>query len=110
MRQLPREVDRSLVHNMSTEDPGNINYSDVGGLGEQIRELREVSGVTSGRGQHVTKFRCGCGIFVRRNFVIICECLEWAVCVAELNVLCVAKFIMWVWSCYLGDRAASDEP
>ena len=61
---------------MSTEDPGNINYSDVGGLGEQIRELREVSGVTSGCGQHVTKFRCGCGIFVRRNFVIICECLE----------------------------------
>ena len=43
MRQLPREVD-PLVHNMSTEDPGDISYSSVGGLGEQIRELREVRG------------------------------------------------------------------
>ena len=41
MRQLPREVD-PLVHNMSTEDPGDISYSSVGGLAEQIRELREV--------------------------------------------------------------------
>lgn len=41
MRQLPREVD-PLVHNMSTEDPGDISYSSVGGLSEQIRELREV--------------------------------------------------------------------
>lgn len=40
-RYLPREVD-PLVYNMSHEDPGNISYSDVGGLGEQIRELREV--------------------------------------------------------------------
>ena len=42
MRQLPREVD-PLVHNMSTEDPGDVDYSSVGGLSEQIRELREVS-------------------------------------------------------------------
>ncbi|GMR43967.1 hypothetical protein PMAYCL1PPCAC_14162 [Pristionchus mayeri] len=41
MRQLPREVD-PLVYNMAHEDPGNISYSDVGGLAEQIRELREV--------------------------------------------------------------------
>lgn len=27
---------------MSHEDPGNITYADVGGLAEQIRELREV--------------------------------------------------------------------
>ncbi len=40
-RYLPREVD-PLVYNMSTEDPGNVNYSQIGGLGEQIRELREV--------------------------------------------------------------------
>ena len=32
MRQLPREVD-PLVHNMSTEDPGDISYSAVGGGG-----------------------------------------------------------------------------
>ena len=41
MRQLPREVD-PLVYSMSIEDPGNVGYSSVGGLSEQIRELREV--------------------------------------------------------------------
>ncbi|ORY49857.1 26S proteasome subunit P45 [Rhizoclosmatium globosum] len=41
MRILPREVD-PLVYNMSTEDPGNVTFAGVGGLGEQIRELREV--------------------------------------------------------------------
>lgn len=40
-RYLPREVD-PLVYNMSTEDPGNISYAQIGGLSEQIRELREV--------------------------------------------------------------------
>ena len=38
---LPREVD-PLVYNMSHEDPGDVTYSAIGGLGEQIRELREV--------------------------------------------------------------------
>ena len=42
-------------------------------------------------------------VFCKEDFVIICECLERAVCVAKLNVLCVAKFRMWVWSCCLGD-------
>lgn len=41
MRHLPREVD-PLVYNMSHEDPGDVQYSSVGGLSEQIRELREV--------------------------------------------------------------------
>eukprot|EP01006_Ploeotia_vitrea_P036937 TRINITY_DN66078_c3_g1_i1.p2 TRINITY_DN66078_c3_g1~~TRINITY_DN66078_c3_g1_i1.p2 ORF type:complete len:402 (+),score=227.36 TRINITY_DN66078_c3_g1_i1:31-1236(+) len=41
MRLLPREVD-PLVHNMLTADPGKITYADIGGLNEQIRELREV--------------------------------------------------------------------
>ena len=40
-RYLPREVD-PLVYNMSHEDPGDVSYSNIGGLGEQIRELREV--------------------------------------------------------------------
>jgi len=38
---LSREVD-PLVHNMSTESSGDIKYSEIGGLTEQIRELREV--------------------------------------------------------------------
>merc|ERR1712139_752405 len=41
MRYLPREVD-PLVYNMRHEDPGDVNYTSIGGLGEQIRELREV--------------------------------------------------------------------
>ena len=41
MRLLPREVD-PLVYNMSHEDPGNISFGDLGGLAEQIREVREV--------------------------------------------------------------------
>lgn len=41
MRYLPREVD-PLVYNMSHEDPGDVTYAGIGGLGEQVRELREV--------------------------------------------------------------------
>jgi 26S proteasome regulatory subunit T4 len=41
MRILPREVD-PLVYNMSMEDPGDISFAGIGGLSEQIRELREV--------------------------------------------------------------------
>ena len=41
MRILPREVDPVVFH-MMTEDPGNVSYSEVGGLNDQIRELREV--------------------------------------------------------------------
>ncbi|KAH0898864.1 hypothetical protein HID58_048432 [Brassica napus] len=35
-----KDVD-PVVYNMLHEDPGNISYSAVGGLGDQIRELRE---------------------------------------------------------------------
>jgi 26S proteasome regulatory subunit T4 len=41
MRALPREVDPVVFH-MKAEDPGNVSYSSIGGLGDQIRELREV--------------------------------------------------------------------
>ncbi|KAJ3339588.1 26S proteasome subunit rpt4 [Gonapodya sp. JEL0774] len=41
MRILPREVD-PLVYNMSMESPGDATFAGIGGLGEQIRELREV--------------------------------------------------------------------
>ena len=40
MRILPHEVD-AKVYNMMTENPGDVPYSSVGGLSEQIRELRE---------------------------------------------------------------------
>jgi 26S proteasome regulatory subunit T4 len=40
MRFLPREVD-PVVYNMLHEDPGNVSYSAIGGLSEQIREIRE---------------------------------------------------------------------
>lgn len=41
MRILPREVD-PLVYSMSLEDPGGASFAGIGGLGEQVRELREV--------------------------------------------------------------------
>ena len=41
MRQLPREVD-PMVYKMSVESPGDVGYASIGGLSEQIRELREV--------------------------------------------------------------------
>lgn len=40
MHRLPREVD-PLVYKMSHENPGNIQFAEIGGLTEQIRELRE---------------------------------------------------------------------
>ncbi|KAK9829943.1 hypothetical protein WJX72_008778 [[Myrmecia] bisecta] len=40
MRALQREVD-PVVYNMLQEDPGKVDYSMIGGLSEQIRELRE---------------------------------------------------------------------
>lgn len=41
MQKLPREVDPT-VYSMISEDPGKVSFSSVGGLNEQIRELREV--------------------------------------------------------------------
>eukprot|EP00470_Lotharella_oceanica_P000548 CAMPEP_0170171176 /NCGR_PEP_ID=MMETSP0040_2-20121228/4286_1 /TAXON_ID=641309 /ORGANISM="Lotharella oceanica, Strain CCMP622" /LENGTH=389 /DNA_ID=CAMNT_0010411065 /DNA_START=37 /DNA_END=1206 /DNA_ORIENTATION=- len=41
MRLLPREVD-PMVYNMLNESPGTVTYADIGGVSEQIRELREV--------------------------------------------------------------------
>lgn len=41
MRPMPREVDPT-VFNMLNEDAGNVGFNEVGGLTEQIRELREV--------------------------------------------------------------------
>lgn len=41
MHALPKEVDPSVFH-MGAENPGGIKYSDIGGLGDQINEIREV--------------------------------------------------------------------
>lgn len=41
MRILPREVD-PMVYNMSLEDPGSASFAGIGGLNDQVRELREV--------------------------------------------------------------------
>jgi len=41
MRPMPREVDPT-VFNMLHEDSSSIDFSEIGGLSEQIRELREV--------------------------------------------------------------------
>ena len=31
-----------MVYSMSLEDPGGASFAGIGGLGEQVRELREV--------------------------------------------------------------------
>lgn len=41
MRPMPREVDPT-VFNMLNEETSNVSFNEVGGLTEQIRELREV--------------------------------------------------------------------
>ncbi|KAF9928721.1 26S proteasome subunit rpt4 [Linnemannia zychae] len=41
MRMLPREVD-PMVYSMGMEDPGSVTFAGIGGLSDQIRELREV--------------------------------------------------------------------
>lgn len=40
MRKLPREVD-PMVYSMMAEDPGAVSYNAIGGLNDQLRELRE---------------------------------------------------------------------
>ena len=40
MRILPHEID-PRVYNMMTESPGDVPYSSVGGLSNQIHDLRE---------------------------------------------------------------------
>jgi 26S proteasome regulatory subunit T4 len=41
MRPMPREVDPT-VFNMVNDDSGTVDFSEIGGLTEQIREMREV--------------------------------------------------------------------
>merc|ERR550537_736686 len=41
MRKLPREID-PRVFNMLADEDGGVSFADIGGLNEQIRELREV--------------------------------------------------------------------
>jgi len=41
MRILPREID-PMVYKMSLEDPGGASFAGIGGLNEQVRELREI--------------------------------------------------------------------
>lgn len=48
MRVLPRETD-PLVYNMSSFDPEDISFDGIGGLTDQIRELREVIELQIGR-------------------------------------------------------------
>lgn len=42
MRILPREVDPTVFHMQASDNDGGVSFADIGGLNEQIRELREV--------------------------------------------------------------------
>ncbi|GIQ88498.1 26S proteasome subunit P45, partial [Kipferlia bialata] len=41
MRVLPRKVD-AAVYNMTCEEPGDVSFADVGGLGEELQQVRDV--------------------------------------------------------------------
>eukprot|EP00595_Chromulina_sp_UTEXLB2642_P003111 CAMPEP_0196764512 /NCGR_PEP_ID=MMETSP1095-20130614/6347_1 /TAXON_ID=96789 ORGANISM="Chromulina nebulosa, Strain UTEXLB2642" /NCGR_SAMPLE_ID=MMETSP1095 /ASSEMBLY_ACC=CAM_ASM_000446 /LENGTH=390 /DNA_ID=CAMNT_0042120365 /DNA_START=35 /DNA_END=1207 /DNA_ORIENTATION=+ len=41
MRPMPREVDPTIF-NMLNDETGNVDFTEIGGLTDQIRELREV--------------------------------------------------------------------
>ena len=64
-RMLPREVD-PLVYNMSHEDPGNISYAQIGGLSEQIRELREVGNLYKAIGLYMFNVVCAARLVICR--------------------------------------------
>jgi 26S proteasome regulatory subunit T4 len=55
MRILPREVD-PMVYKMSLEDPGGATFAGIGGLGEQVRELREVCRISLSKTLDVCKY------------------------------------------------------
>lgn len=75
MRHLPREVD-PLVYNMSHEDPGDVTYSAIGGLQEQIRELREVLFCLSVNMCITIKKRCVLNVpFLVNYFIRLLNCL-----------------------------------
>jgi len=42
MRILPREVDPTVFHMQSSAEDGGVSFAEIGGLNEQVRELREV--------------------------------------------------------------------
>jgi 26S proteasome regulatory subunit T4 len=42
MRLLPREVDPTVFHMQTGAEDSSVSFADIGGLNEQIRELREV--------------------------------------------------------------------
>ena len=85
-RMLPREVD-PLVHNMSHESPGDVKYSDIGGLTEQIRELREVSNMKACVYWCVCLFVC---LSIHPSICpSVCVCVRVCACVFVHVCLCV---------------------
>ena len=42
MRPMPREVDPSVFNMISGDDTASVGFGEIGGLAEQVRELREV--------------------------------------------------------------------
>jgi 26S proteasome regulatory subunit T4 len=42
MRPMPREVDPTVFNMLTSEETVGVGFSEIGGLNEQVRELREV--------------------------------------------------------------------
>ncbi len=71
MRILPREVD-PVVYNMSVEDPGSVSFAGIGGLSEQIRELREVYLLTTTT-RNISYFRSLNCLSLTQNYSCVWE-------------------------------------
>ncbi|KAH9951055.1 P-loop containing nucleoside triphosphate hydrolase protein [Amylocystis lapponica] len=63
MRILPREVD-PMVYKMSLEDPGGATFAGIGGLGEQVRELRHRAAVAQPRAVHTRRHQPPKGVLL----------------------------------------------
>ena len=80
-RYLPREVD-PLVYNMSVEDPGDVTFNQIGGLGEQVRELREVSGIMN-QSVILSPLLVACG-----TFVVVMSLSDWPFGLSSVMLKC----------------------
>ena len=73
MRVLPREVDPTVFHMQASEEDGGVSFADIGGLNEQIRELREVIELPLTNPELFTRvgIKVRCNIKISLSFCIV---------------------------------------
>jgi 26S proteasome regulatory subunit T4 len=92
MRVLPREVDPTVFHMQAGEEDGGVSFADIGGLNEQIRELREVVELPLTNPELFIRV----GIKVRTTYdAAMC----WTLC-SKVFIMCVSHIILTSFSTY----------